>query len=1059
MVIGDIELLGGGVPSASPACAGAMFRLLPGYDPGAPQPTSDYVVNLLDGERNVGRRAGDRTVKLPVWIIATDRDNLAAAREHLESAVDAELFTLTWARDRGPGLPPLPLLLDCFRALPTNPVADLIWEKRFCQKVELTIPAMPYGRSDVQERLAFASPVPAGPPPPPPPVVIDNYETITSALCYQHTAHIVGPHSCCWDPDDPRVGDPGGSNSMFTYTNVLAGSLDLTSMTGLSVYLGFGSRWYHCLPFHGRQDGVAVEITLTDTSENTLEFSRSHLRLPVSASYQLPTFTRVTMRIPQGDPVFQYASLAGYTLKVSNHHWAGQHHLRWVTLYVDALTAYPDTQTTTPSPKGAVYLIRAPAGTARSAMSLQFQQPPAASTATTLTTAGVGNYTVPVGTSWVKAEGTGAGGAGAGRTTAGMGGGGGGGEYAREDVFPGTDLQVIPYSVGAGGTDGTTPADGMDTLFGPGPASSMVLTAHGGDSAQSNSAAGALGGTGSVNTVHHDGGKGRDATGSFGGGGGSSGGTSNPGLTPAGTSSNSWTTPGTTLWTCPPGVFQVYAETWGSGGGAATGYSSGNGGGGGGGEYAAGWVPTTPGNSYNVVVAAVGAGASGGPQRAGSDGASSSFTGDGGAQVLAHGGKAGTPTNSGSTGGGAGGTGSSALVHHDGGKGGSSNPYAGGGGSSASPSGDGNPGDGYAHAGSAPTDGGAGGAGSGANSNPGTSGSIPGGGGGGTYNNSTAGSGAAGKVRLTYPGGSPDQYGAPAVTGGGAGGNGGATANSPGSAGSLPGGGGGGADSAGSTVTGGPGGGGRLIITPYSSPTWKSLIAHRPPRGASKYYQPLIPAGAGADTPDGTHWYAPPQPVSGVNALFSGTYTVLLVASSWNGSGSRTVTVTARQTEYPGGPTYTAPTPGVTFTPSQVVNGLLAAGVLTLPVRDLPPDNTAASFAFSVNDTNTADRFYDLILLDTMGQTVIINNPSTGYLRYWIDAPDANAAIGRILGSQSDRSAAVMTLVNDGDRLSGGPLTIEPGDGDNLLFAYSPDALAPAIGVTYFPAWYFDRTS
>lgn len=319
MVIGDIELLGGGVASVNPACAGAMFRLLPGYDPGAPQPTTDYVASLLlDGERPIGRRASDRTVKLPVWIIATDRDNLAAAREHLESAVDGDMFTLTWARDRPDG--PLPLLLDCFRAFPTVVTADLIWEKNFCQQVTLTIPAMPYGRSDIQQRLAFASPVPTGPPAPPAPVVIDNYSTITNAQCYQSAAHITGPNSCCWDPDDPRIGDPQGATTLFDYSNVLASSLDLTSMTGLSVNLGFGSRWYHCLPFHGRQDGVSVEVTLTDTSGNTLQFSRSNLRLPVSQSYQLPFFTRVTMRIPQGDPVFEYSSLAGYELRVSNHH-------------------------------------------------------------------------------------------------------------------------------------------------------------------------------------------------------------------------------------------------------------------------------------------------------------------------------------------------------------------------------------------------------------------------------------------------------------------------------------------------------------------------------------------------------------------------------------------------------------------------------------------------------------------------------------------------------------------------------------------------------------------
>ena len=35
----QIELLYGGVASANPLCPGAMFRLQPGANPGAPQPT------------------------------------------------------------------------------------------------------------------------------------------------------------------------------------------------------------------------------------------------------------------------------------------------------------------------------------------------------------------------------------------------------------------------------------------------------------------------------------------------------------------------------------------------------------------------------------------------------------------------------------------------------------------------------------------------------------------------------------------------------------------------------------------------------------------------------------------------------------------------------------------------------------------------------------------------------------------------------------------------------------------------------------------------------------
>ena len=1056
LVLGDIELLGGGPASTNPSCAGAIFRLLDGFDLSAPQPDTDFVASLLlDGELQVGRRSSNRKIVLPVWIIAPDRDTLAAAREHLEQTIDQDSYTLTWTRDRAGGAP-LPLIFDCQRAGQTVPVYSIKAERQLAQKLTVTLPALPFGRSDQQERLQFAAPVPSGPPAPPSPVVLDNYSTITSPFCSQSTKCVVGPNSCCYDPDSNLVNDPQGLNTSFTYNSTLTAAVDLTNQRSISMYLGFGSRYYWCLDYHGKHGGVRVEVTLTDNDGTTISMSRGHLKLPVTPTPQTPCFTPVSMRIPQGVTAFNYAAVVKYTLKVTNHHYLSADTLRNVVLYVDALTAYPDSQTAAPVTRGNVYMLYGLKGTARSALSASFTQPPSAGTPTTITAAGAGTYTVPALTNWIKVEAVGGGGAGGSRSTTGVAGGGGGAEYAREDVFPCAPGDVIPYIVGAAGASGASPTDGGQTQFGPGPASSMILTANGGHSVAQNSTTGGLPGDGSTNSVHYKGGAGRTASGSVGGGGGSSGGSSSIGGTPLGAGSGSFTATGTTVWVCPAGVTQVYAEAWGSGGGGATGNGSQQGAAGGGGEYAAGFVNVTPGNSYNVVVATGGAGASGGTLRNGNDGGSSTFTGDAGAQVIAHGGTHGSFGYSGGSG--LGGSGSSNPVHYNGGLGGWANPYGGGGGSSASPSGPGNQGDGNGNAGAAPTDGGAGGAGTGPTTNAGHNGSQPGGGGSGTYNNATAGNGAAGKVRLTYPGGAPDQFGAAAVTGGGAGGNGGASGNTVGSAGSQPGGGGGGANSAGTAEVGGAGGVGKITITPYAPQAFKSLLVHRPPRGTSKYFQPLVSVGAGADVPNGSTWYTMPQPVTGVNALFGGTYTVYLANSSFNGSGTRTVTVTFRQTEYAGGPTYTTATIPVAFTPSQITNGLLCAGVVNLPVKLIPPDNSQASFAVSVTDTNTADRWLDCIVLDTMGQTMLINEPSTGYATYLLDAPDPNKSLGLIMGTQSDRTAAV-SVMGEMTPYSGGPLAIEPADGQNILFAYCAGALAPAIGVSYFARWFFDRTS
>lgn len=1057
-----IDVLGGGVASTNPACLGAMFRLQQGFDLGGPMPTADFVSSLiLDGERPFGRRASNRTITLPILIVGTSRQNLAAAREVLEQAVDQDFWTMTWVRDPGVGGTPLPMIIDCFRAQPTKPIYSTQMEKQLqMMQLTLTIPALPYGRSDVQTQVAFASPVPSSPPPPPAAVTLDTYTTIASTQATQSTQCIIGPFTAAWDPDDPvRVGDPGGQRTPFNYGPVAFSSpVNLTGLTALQHWVGFGSRYYNNLEYRGRHHGVRVAITLTDTSGNTLSFARSDLRLAVTAFAQAPVFSRITIPIPQGQAGFNYASVASYTMTITNR-LQPVPRLGNVTAYLDRLTAIPPSQQVQPVTRGYLYTLAGLQGTARAPVSLTFQQPPTPGTATTLTTAGAGTYTVPPGTAWLKVEAVGGGGAGATMTTSGNGGGGGGAEYAREDLFTASPSQVIPYAVGAGGQPGATPTPGQASVFGPGPSGSLQVVANGGLSAAQNSATGAPGGSGSGNSTEYPGAAGRtNPAGTLGGGGGSSGGSSLPGNAPQGTGSLTFTSTGTTNWTCPAGVTQVLAEAWGAGGGAGAGSTSRNGAGGGGSEYRASFIPVTPGNVYPAVVGSGGSGGSGSGSggQSGSAGGLSSFTGDGGSQVIAEPGQGGQG-GAWSGGGGSGGFGGIGSSGFPGGSGGGANPYAGGGGSSAAPGASGNTG-GDPGGAAAPPGGGSGGNSSGGTTGAGSAGMQPGGGGGASYFNGYAGgAGGAGQVRITYPAGvgAPTNAGGAAVTGGGAGGQGGGSAGVAGSSGSAPGGGGGGADSGGTTAQGGTGGAGKITITPYASAPFKSLLVHRPPLGAPKTFQPLVSVGAGGDAPDGTHQYPMPQLIGGVQADFSGTYSVYLVNASWSGSSARTVTVTVTQFEYGGGPSYSVSTIPVTITPAQVTNGLLVAGVLTLPIKQVAADNTGGYYTVSVTDTITADRFYDCIFLDTQGSTVVINEPSAGYVSYYLDEPDPVADIGAIMGSQLGRPNAIS--VTDVATISGPAMSIDPADGDSLLFAYSADGVAPSIAVSYAARYFFDR--
>jgi hypothetical protein len=1057
----EVELWGGpnGVPSTSALCPGAVFRVMPGFTLSTPQPTTDYTGTLTtDGERPFGVRASNRLITLPIRIstpVAGDWTTLAGARELLLQLTDQQFYTLMWTRRASPeDTQGFPLILDCFRAQP----AVIQYggfdgqELQTVQMVTLTIPALPYGRADVAQQIAFTAPVAAlnAPPAPPAPVVLDSFTTINSPQAVQSTVNVVGPDSMYWDPGNTPALAPDGTGTPLSYSASLL-NVNLTGLTGITMWLGLGSRYRYNLDHNG-SSLVTVIMTLTD-SDGTVISMTARKRVPSSADPGNPVFTLFQLAIPQNVTAFNYTQVAGYSLTIRNRAptaLASAGELRWTCAYIDAVTAVPPSVIPiSPSTRGSLYQLNGIAGTVHAPAAFSFQQAPAAQAATVVTTPGAGTYTVPLLTAYVKAEVVGGGGAGASETGAGQGGGGSGAEYACEPLFTCVPGEVISYTIGAAGVAGATPANGGQTTFG-GPGG-QVVTADGGVSAAQNSAAGPAGATGSTNTLHNPGGAGRTASGSLGGGGGSSGGTLLPGNTPIGAASAVLT--GSGNWLCPAGVTQVTAFAVGGGGGAGSGANTTNGTGGGGGESATQVFTVVPGTNYAYSVGAGGAGgaASTGTGNNGVSGGNTTFT-VGAAVLTAHGGIYGGTAGT-TQPGGYGGTGSANTVHYNGGKGGGNSPYSGGGGSSAGTSGPGNAGNGSGGAGAAVTAGGAGGAGGAGPPRAGSPGGFPGGGGGASAHASdSAGAGAAGTLILNYPSaGAPTSAGGVAVTGGGAGGAGGATANTPGAAGATPGGGGGGANSGGTAEAGGAGGGGQLTVTPYIPPPFKTLIAHRPNPIAPLQFNPLISIGGVA--PGTTEFPVLPLDASSP-ARFDGTYSIVLIADTWNTpTAARTITVTVKEYEFTGGNSFTTTTTPVTVTPStQISNGIFIAGVITLPYKALPADNYLSYFTVIITDSNASDTFYDCLILDTQGQTAMINEPVLSYVTYWIDLPSPVAGLGLVLGSQYTRAEAVS--VSDAAILSGGPLTVNPGN--NLLLAYCAEG-APALSVSYYPAYFTDR--
>lgn len=148
-------------------------------------------------------------------------------------------------------------------------------------------------------------------------------------------------------------------------------------------------------------------------------------------------------------------------------------------------------------------------------------------------------FTIPPNVSTLRIQAWGAGGGG----QFGSGAGGGGGEYAEEPAWAVTPGQTITINLGSGGQGGTSGSphgtNGGNTIVQVNAVT--VVTAHGGPGSISATTAG---GTGSTNTIHHDGGGSHANTtgiGAGGAGGGAAAGTSNTGATGA---SNSGATGG-----------------------------------------------------------------------------------------------------------------------------------------------------------------------------------------------------------------------------------------------------------------------------------------------------------------------------------------------------------------------------------------------------------------------------------------------------------------------------------------------------------------------------------
>lgn len=1166
------ELLGGGVASQLPQCAGAIFHLGTGYDIGTPQPVSEFLVQLMgDGEHPTGWRVSNRTITIPVVIAATNRLTLAAAREVLFQALTADQFDLVWAPDGTDGT--RNTIYECFRAKATTIAYSTRLEHQLLCQLSVQFDALPYGRSDTLSYLSFDSPV-VGVAAPPSQIVLDDFSSVNSStnatlwgasvatpyglqsarwrhassdfktpLLYTRTIFDPGTtedfettanwtqdngntsvarsnaqaHGGSWSlaitcttagslaaesnislacvPGDEitvtawvRAGSTGRSVTLsapcFDGTNTFNGTTlpvatatdsstgwtqltgtvtipagttaqihpriditgaalgevhyvddvsrvrgstqDITGLGKLTFWFGLGAdspsayrAWITGL--------VHFQVTITDDNGQTLTMGLQQ-QCRTSMSDIWPYWNRVSVPVP-GSGTFDYTSVTAYSIKA----WTDVHSYstgKFLELrHAGFLAGFLATPTAGPrrvaSDRGGEYVLYGIEGTAPTPLNLHLQlgfQVLIPSTQTLLLTGQPGTgqtYTAPAeNPNWlygdtVDAEGgttgtwTGSDGAAANATIT----------ASATQAHSGTQsIRITPVT---GGTNAEIASF-----------TTANIAPQGVPCAQGDRI--------SIRGWVRAGSTSRSVT--FGAEFFNSGGTSigTVSLSAVADSSSAWTliqgrvtAPASAAYArmiiiipAPAaGEFHYVDDlyfSWalqatvintGAGGaGGSTNPKIATTGGGGGGEIA--WetnLDLNPGLGHAYTIGKGGVAVKSGstaPAGQSTTFAGGNGLGGAGTTITAHGGNGGQnelTSNYVSGTGGSGGSGSANTHHFSGG--------AGGNGSSPTISGGGNGGAGGGSAG----DGGAGGAASG----------------------TTAGAaGAAGSLSVPgRQGGPASHFGTPPK--GGSPGAGGGGTSSYGSAGHL----------------GGNGGDGqiKMIITTYTArQSFPACIVHKLSDRARLRARAVLNIGAGQDAPDGREYAI--DDVDGIPARYEGTYTAFLAASAFHGTGARTLTVTVRQYEAAGG-AVSSFSLVQSVTPAGVVNGMVSMGEITMPVKMMPPDNTDSYFTVSVQSGDTLDRFLDLLLIDTSGQLVMINLPGGGYSDYYLDAPNMKQKAGLVLGSNTDRSAAVSVMYPN-FIMSGGPLLLTPGD--NVFTVYSPTGM-PALEGDYWPRWQQER--
>lgn len=242
-----------------------------------------------------------------------------------------------------------------------------------------------------------------------------------------------------------------------------------------------------------------------------------------------------------------------------------------------------------------------------------------------------------------------------------------------------------------------------------------------------------------------------------------------------------------------------------------------------------------------------------------------------------------------------------------------------------------------------------------------------------------------------------------------------------------------------------------LQLSWASTSAHQQFIVHRAPRYAPVLYTPLVPYDSSA-VPDGTTQTAAPL-VDGVGAgpRWNGTHAVYVCFTHFNGSSPRTVEVDFRQYWNDAG---IGPTDHATSSVSTVVpdatQALVLIGTIDLPLVNVARDNSATTWTVGINCSNTSDRFGEILVLDTRGETMFMSSARTA-TNFWVDEPDTIGNpydfVGQVVGG-STRAQALS--VSGETAIPMRPFSLEPGDNQMLIF--SPQEV-PDCSISLYPRW------